>query len=242
MNAFLNNMSIRNRMALSVLLFMVVFLFAMYNAWHTIEANIAFSAQEEKGNTYQRPLAQLLYDAGRLRVALGGARAGSDTRSDVTALIPAIDGHMAALKEAQAAVGEDLQFTKDGLGSRGRENLAYEAVLQKWQGISDAVKANIIGGHDEAVASFIADIRGMVAHSGDTSNLILDPDLDSYYLMDITLLALPQTLDRLSVIGSMVYPRLLRDVELEAGEKTQMAVMSHSLRESDIDRITAALE
>ena len=37
----------------------------------------------------------------------------------------------------------------------------------------------------------------MITHAGDTSNLILDPDLDSYYLMDVTLLALPETLSRL---------------------------------------------
>ena len=36
----------------------------------------------------------------------------------------------------------------------------------------------------------------MTAHAGDTSNLILDPDLDSYYAMDMTLLALPQTQER----------------------------------------------
>jgi methyl-accepting chemotaxis protein len=33
--------------------------------------------------------------------------------------------------------------------------------------------------------------------SGDTSNLILDPDLDSYYLMDLTHLKIPRTLDTL---------------------------------------------
>ena len=45
--------------------------------------------------------------------------------------------------------------------------------------------------------SFVATIRTMITHAGDTSNLILDPDLDSYYLMDVTLLALPQTQDRI---------------------------------------------
>ena len=36
----------------------------------------------------------------------------------------------------------------------------------------------------------------MITHVGDTSNLILDPDLDSFYTMDMTLVALPQTQDR----------------------------------------------
>ena len=37
----------------------------------------------------------------------------------------------------------------------------------------------------------VNDVRTMITHAGDMSNLILDPDLDSYYLMDATLLALP---------------------------------------------------
>lgn len=41
----------------------------------------------------------------------------------------------------------------------------------------------------------------MITHAGDTSNLILDPDLDSYYLMDVTLIAMPQMQDRIARIG-----------------------------------------
>ncbi len=40
----------------------------------------------------------------------------------------------------------------------------------------------------------------LMAHVGDTSNLILDPDLDSYYLMDATVNLLPALVEHLSVI------------------------------------------
>ncbi|HAT14653.1 MAG TPA: hypothetical protein DCS91_14760 [Microcoleaceae bacterium UBA11344] len=42
----------------------------------------------------------------------------------------------------------------------------------------------------------------MSAHVGDTYNLILDSDLDTYYLMDATLLKLPEI------------PRILSDIRL----------------------------
>ena len=45
---------------------------------------------------------------------------------------------------------------------------------------------------------------------GDTSNLILDPDLDSYYVMDVTLLAIPDALVRQEEIRSEVVPVLAR--------------------------------
>ena len=46
----------------------------------------------------------------------------------------------------------------------------------------------------------IADTVQLIAHVGDTSNLILDPDLDTYYLMEATVTLLPALAVQLSVI------------------------------------------
>ena len=48
---------------------------------------------------------------------------------------------------------------------------------------------------DELHLQLLADIRALIAHVGDKSNLILDLDLDSYYLMDAVLLKLPEAAD-----------------------------------------------
>jgi signal transduction histidine kinase/DNA-binding LytR/AlgR family response regulator len=49
-------------------------------------------------------------------------------------------------------------------------------------------------------AARIADTVQLIAHIGNTSNLILDPDLDTYYLMDATLTLLPALGLQLSTI------------------------------------------
>jgi len=41
-------------------------------------------------------------------------------------------------------------------------------------------------------------VKQLVSYIGDTSNLILDPDLDSYYLVDVTLLAMPGTVTQIA--------------------------------------------
>ena len=86
----------------------------------------------------------------------------------------------------------------------------------------------------------------MITHAGDTSNLILDPDLDSYYLMDVVLLALPQTEDRLA--DALHQGRNF----LEAPQRTEqgrigLAVTAAMLQQADLDRVllssqTALLE
>ncbi|MGE4351303.1 MAG: methyl-accepting chemotaxis protein [Bdellovibrionales bacterium] len=242
MNSLFNNLSIRARLLISLAFFLLTLGFASVNAYQSIGGYIDFAAQEKKGDLYQRPLAQMMDSLGQLRLELSQVAANrSPDKSLLTEEISRIDEEMERLKKAQALVGEDLQFTEDGLNSRGRENLKMDAVEAKW----DALKKSIADGAytkiDDAVASFLADVRGMIAHSGDTSNLILDPDLDSYYLMDITLLALPQTLDRLTVISSTVFPMLARG-ELTTDERTEVAVMARMLAESDVARVDADMD
>ena len=80
----------------------------------------------------------------------------------------------------------------------------------------------------------------MTAHAGDTSNLILDPDLDSYYAMDMTLLALPQTQERTA--GLLVWLQQAHGRRLTAADRRHLAVMAAFLREADRDRIVADAE
>jgi methyl-accepting chemotaxis protein len=241
MTAILSNLSIRMRMLLSVALFLATLALSMYSAYTSIGANVVFAEQEKKGDYFQIPLSELLHYAGKLRLKIAVARAGQKDEAAIQGLLASIDKSMETLGEAQEKAGDDLQFTDDVLKKLGRENLKYETVLGKWKEIAQKVKANPAGDYDEALASYIADIRGMIGHSGDKSNLILDPDLDSYYLMDVTLLALPQTLDRLSVIGSTFYPRLAAG-ELTQEQRTQAAVMARMLSESDVDRLSVDMD
>lgn len=59
---------------------------------------------------------------------------------------------------------------------------------------------------------FIGVIRLMIQYVGDKSNLILDPDLDTYYLMDTTMLKIPEIQENLSTIGSISTRILNRQV------------------------------
>lgn len=52
-------------------------------------------------------------------------------------------------------------------------------------------------------------IRALITQVGDKSNLILDPDLDSYYVMDLVLLKVPDLLDRVTAVAD--YARAHKD-------------------------------
>ena len=68
----------------------------------------------------------------------------------------------------------------------------------------------------EAQTALIADVLALVTHVGDTSNLIIDPELDSYYLMDtlITrLLRVVEDLGHARALGAGIATRRAATVE-----------------------------
>jgi len=233
----LNNLSINARLILSITILFLTLIMALSKAYTSIGTNIDFAVWEAKGDAYERPLAIILRDAGKLRMAeMLKAQGASHPDLDSAALVASVSEQMKVLKDVQDQYGVDLQFTDEGLSSRGREALKYQTVLAKWNDTAGMINSADTAKADEALVSFIGDVRGMISHAGDTSNLILDPDLDSYYLMDVTLLAMPQTLDRLSAIGATIYPELSSGA-VSGGPATEASVMSRMLGEADIARI-----
>jgi methyl-accepting chemotaxis protein len=203
-----------------------------------VNYDIRFNTLEYYGNQYQKPLEKLLAHAPRhglaaMRTAMGDTGLGSELEREARA----VDQALAELERVDEEIGEDLQFTEHGLAIRDRSHLRYPLVRRKWQEVRDAG-----GSADriwEAHASFTDDIMNMIAHVGDTSNLILDPDLDSYYMMDLTLLALPQTQRRLGEIMAFAETLMRKDVY---GEDERRALNSYAalLEDADFNRILAS--
>lgn len=208
----------------------------------SVNKDIRFGQWEEKGNAYQRPLEALLQTIPEHGQAVRRLATGDrDAQGAVAAAAASVDEAFTALEGVQAQLGADLQFTDAGLAQRKREHVALATVRQEW----NALKSSSAGATAEALATqhahLVADIRTLIAHAGDTSNLILDPDLDSYYLMDVTLVALPQTQDRLAAIAAHAAD-VLGTGTLKPAERSQFAVYAAMVKESDHDRIATDVQ
>jgi methyl-accepting chemotaxis protein len=97
-----------------------------------------------------------------------------------------------------------------------------------------AVNSDGAGG-DEARAA----LRTLISKVGDKSNLILDPDLDSFYVMDIMLVKLPEALDRTVSMVSLAR-RTFADGILDPEEKVGFYVELGGLK-AVADGIEASL-
>jgi methyl-accepting chemotaxis protein len=202
----------------------------------SVNKDINFGLQEMRGNAFQRPLEELLDLFPRYEAAARKAQAGDESaKSGLTDLQRRIDSQFETLAaNYNGELGHSLKFTDAELAARKRDNARLSAVLSDWQSLKAAPLTVAAG--DEANGKLVAAVRAMMAHSGDLSNLILDTDLDSYYLVDITLSTLPQTQQRLGDITLQVGDWLRAGTV--ATNRSQIAVMAAMLQQDDQDRIT----
>ena len=196
----------------------------------SVNGDIRTAELEMQGDEYQRPLEQLL--AGLTEHAFISAVPNGNVAAR-TQVEQRVDAEFDALADVDRRIGEALQFTPDGLGLRKREHVRVETVRGEWKALKETSRAAAAGDEHRHL---IADIRMMITHAGDTSNLILDPDLDSYYTMDATLLAFPQTQDRIASILTLAQGLGERRT-LTPAEQIQLAVQASLLEEADVARI-----
>ena len=210
--------------------------------FQSTQKDIHFAQMERYGNEYQRPLEELLETLPQHQSLLARYIAGEkQLKNEIATKAGQIDKAFEALESVDAKLGTTLQFTEEGLAKRKREHVRVRNVKNEWLTLKGQWDKLSLENSQGQHTHLIADIRMMITHAGDLSNLILDPDLDSYYLMDVTLLALPQTQERLAILQSYG-EELLRQKTATKQELTQLAVHGALLKEADLDRVSASLQ
>jgi len=181
--AVMNRLQYPQKFALISLLFALPLGLVMYFFLSEINDGIEFSRKEIDGTRYLQPLRHLLEHASEHQLyVVDAAQVGRTDSEDMARTQGAMDEDLKALATVHAALGERLQSEP-----------AYKALLDAWHPLNARHETERIGA--ERYGTFIARLRALIAHVGNTSNLILDPDLDSYYLMDALVLKLPDAAD-----------------------------------------------
>ncbi len=206
----MKRLPIKLRILINMVIFSLPILVLTYLMYNASTTNIEFAKQEKLGSELQKPLINTMY-------AIAQAKLGISDNSALATekLKPVYDKNTVALK-----------FNPADLISRKREFASFENLKQqidskKWDAAFNSTK-------------------GMMTHFGDTSNLILDPDLDSYYLMDVVLLALPQMQERLLNIASQIEHLTSDSNSIDI--RIQSAILANQLEENDLNRTLSDLD
>jgi methyl-accepting chemotaxis protein len=170
--ALLRRMSYARKIAVLALVLALPLGIVSWAYGHGNQAQVSFTDRERLGVRYLRPLLDVATAAvdARDRAVRGTDPSGAN-----------LDGAMAALTVVDTAIGADLDVAKEwdtvrsALASAAQSQGAA-AALTSWNTAIDGVNA-------------------LISRVSDQSNLTLDPDLDSYYVMDAVVFRLPVLLD-----------------------------------------------
>jgi twitching motility protein PilJ len=175
-------------------------------------ATIAFTAKERRGVEYLQPLAQLMetlqLHRGRSTTELAGDPSAREPRLQ---LIGEIDTAFATLQQLDGRLGEELDTTTQ---LRSLQNGWNE--LKRVHDSLDPPRSL------ERHTALIEQATNLIRRVGDTSNLVLDPDLDSYYLMSLSVVQLPRAITATGIVRTLSIQA--------AGRGTNDAVQRATLR------------
>ncbi len=157
---------------------------------------IDFAGQERLGIQYLRPLVSLLVDIAGHRALAQGPSASSLSRLDR----PLIDRDFAQLQKVDDKDSKSLGTQQHQLAEKGVGDVAPGALMSEWQASAADLPDAMVGVDD----ALIGRIRSLISYVGDSSKLVLDPDIDTYYTMTALLLVEPALVDRLGRFGDEV--------------------------------------
>ena len=205
-----------------------------------INYHIGFADAEMAGNEYQRPLEGLLEHLSQHRLLAHALAAGDQSRAaEIGQTQLQINADFQSLEKVDNRLGALLQTIPGELAKRGREHYRVQTLLAEWNDLKTQGLRLPIAQSDERHLHLLADVRTLIGHIGDSSKLILDPDLDTYYVMDMTLLALPQSQDRIQQVLAFG-DDVLRKKAVTNAERIQLEVYSALMKEADLDRINSS--
>jgi methyl-accepting chemotaxis protein len=150
---------------------------------------IDFSAKERDGVTYVREVLPLL-DLAQRRRLLELQAAGGQPAPELAELAPRIAERMKRIEAVEQALGQELAT-----------GAAWKALAAR---AADAAPAS--AGADKVFASHTAHVQAvidLINAASDGSNLTLDPDLDTYYLMDGVIVRLPGMIEATSRLAAL---------------------------------------
>ena len=234
-------LSVAVKMVLVSACFSLPIIVLAYFVISNIGDNITFAKMEMAGNTYQAPLEQVMKGVlEHQRFVHDCPVATEGCAGKVAAAEDTVRQGFTALEAADQSYGKTLEFTSEGLAKRGRQLATVAHLEESWKSVTSGLSA-AKGVPDAALAAKYDEVLGtastMITHLGDTSELILDPELDTYHFVVNTLNTLPQNQQRTAHMIATARDAFAHG-QFSIEDRTALAIHAAQLQAMDIDQST----
>ncbi len=191
--SLLKNTKIKSRLFFTLILLSIPLFCLLFLTIITQNRAIRFGEKEILGVAYNRLLFDLMKDY-RNALSLLHTDTQQSNQTEFESILSSIDRTEKYLLPIHAKNGLDLDTKEKFDQLKTEQEIFAKNIFAKKNTESQ-----------ESALKILEILTKLNAYVGDTSNLILDPDLDSYYLMDITLIKIPNLMEVSTQIESLVF-------------------------------------
>ncbi|MHB9028804.1 MAG: hypothetical protein ACYC9O_08545, partial [Candidatus Latescibacterota bacterium] len=139
------------------------------------------------------------------------------------------------------ALERPLRIDERGLQAARMEEILPSRIYRYWEKMHAEWNSIPVAEGDARHTFLIEASNSLFTRIGDNSNLILDPDLDSYYLMEIGVLSLPKCQE--AVAEALLRGRdMLVSGNFAAGERAGVAAAADRIEHVYLDRLRKAVD
>ncbi|MCL4303253.1 MAG: response regulator [Anaerolineae bacterium] len=217
--SLMNRLKYPQKFILISLLFALPLALVMILLIGEINSRIEFAQKEIYGNSYLRPLRGLLeHTLENKMLADTYLHGDASLKAQLLSNQAKIDQDFAALAAVQQKLGPTLETAEQ-----------FNKLQESWQNLKADLLSRNVTVSEELHNQFIGEIRALFSRVGDTSNLILDPYLETHYLMDAVLLKLPEGQDLLAQTR-FLGERAVLEKQLSLEEKVRIIVLGGLVR------------
>jgi len=155
--------------------------------------NVDFSVKELTGVEYVLPIRQLLEQIPQHR-GMSGAYLNGATQfeSKILQLREKIDKSFEVAFETDKRIGGTLETSND-----------LKEIYDDWKSLKSLAFSLTASQSFTRHTELVQKVINLIIHAGDTSNLVLDPDLDSFYNMDLVINKIPQLVEYMGQARAM---------------------------------------
>ena len=172
-----------------------------------------YGRKELFGTLYLRPLWQLTEDLQTHELINQKYMNGEVQFSEIQVAQSTIDSDFQKLEKIHNEYRETLPLHNE-----------VDELRTEWLALKTAVQNGDVANIQTYQLTLFNSIRELIAHVGDISYLILDPDLDTYYMMDSVLLKLPENQALLFEIRQLA-EKTISNPSLSAEDQAQLAIL-----------------
>ena len=215
----MNRLTYLQKFVLIGVLFIFQAMVMMYFLIAEMNKGIDFAFKERMGVEYIRALTPLLEEIHSYRLTALQTAAG--TKEKILEKQQKIDGYIEVIELLDKRLDRELGTSQQWQRVKGTWSESKKIIANPSQ---NAYSAN---------EQLNQEVIALISHIGDTSNLILDPDLDSYYVMDAVINKMPLMLNQIET-GKIISSKIPYQTTLGPGDKVAY-IVSNGLVKSNLD-------